>query len=371
MTIKEKVLQLLDNKKIIAVWIIVAFCLGFLIRGGSEQSTPSQKSTPQTAQDTATVTQWTCSMHPQIRRPKPGLCPICAMDLIPVTGSDEDGNGRQIKFSPAAIKLASISVAPVERKYVVHEVRMVGKIEVDESRIATISAWVPGRIERLYIDYTGKIVRKKDHMVSIYSPELLTAQQELLQTLTSYRRGAALVKKAALRRLTAAREKLRLMGLTQRQIKDIENKGQLTETMTIYAPIGGIVLTKHAVEGMYVKTGSPIYTIADLSEVWVKLDAYESDLPWLRYGQEVEFETESYPGEGFTGKIVFIDPVINPKIRTVKVRVNIPNHEGKLKPEMFVRAKVYSKLGVSGKVMDPDFVGKWICPMHPKVIKDE
>jgi len=122
---------------------------------------------------------------------------------------------------------------------------------------------------------------------------------------------------------------------------------------------------------MYVQTGTRIYTIADLSQIWVRLDAYESDLLWLRYGQEVEFTTESYPGEVFKGRISFIDPFLNPKTRTVKVRVNVPNLHGKLKPNMFVRATVRADVAAGGRVMDPKLAGKWICPMHPEVVKDE
>ena len=138
--------------------------------------------------------------------------------------------------------------------------------------------------------------------------------------------------------LGSTREKLRLWGMTEAQIAEVERNNEPSDHMTIYAPMAGIVIQKNLQEGAYVDTGTRIYTIADLNEVWVKLDAYESDLPWLRYGQQVEFATEAYPGEVFTGTIAFIDPVLNPQTRTVKVRVNVPNPSGKLKPDMFVRA---------------------------------
>jgi Cu(I)/Ag(I) efflux system membrane fusion protein len=140
--------------------------------------------------------------------------------------------------------------------------------------------------------------------------------------------------------------------------------------MTIYSPMSGIVVHKNALEGKYVETGTRIYTIADLSRVWALVDAYESDLQWIRYGQEIEFTTESYPGETFKGIIAFIDPLLDPKTRTVKIRVNIENPDGKLKPEMFVRAILKSKLATKGKIIDPDLVGKWISPMHPEIVKD-
>jgi len=135
--------------------------------------------------------------------------------------------------------------------------------------------------------------------------------------------------------------------------------------------MGGVVIHKNATEGMYVNTGTPIYTLADLSHLWIMLDAYESDLPWIRYGQEVEFSTEAYPGQVFKGKISFRDPILNAKTRTVKVRLNVDNPDGKLKPGMFVRGVLRAKVAQGGAVMDPEMAGKWICPMHPSVVKDQ
>jgi len=129
------------------------------------------------------------------------------------------------------------------------------------------------------------------------------------------------------------------------------------------------VVHRNATEGMYVNTGTPIYTVADLSQVWVLLDVYESDLPWIRYGQEVTFSTESGPGETFTGRISFIAPIVDPTTRTVKVRVNVPNRDGILKPDMLIKAVVLARTAVGGKVIDPSLTGKYLCPMHPEIIK--
>ena len=358
---------------IIAVLAVVA--LGYLLLRRVPQA-PVPKTEEQVTPQQATVQMWTCAMHPQIRSPKPGRCPICGMELIPVTsGEAKQGTvgARQLALTPEAIKLAGIEVAPVERKLVSVTIRMVGKIQYDEARLAYITARVPGRLDRLYVDYTGVPIRKGDHVVSIYSPELFSAQEELLQALKAVKdveqSRLSSIKETARQTVDAVREKLRLWGLTKEQIDEIEKSGKSSDHMTIYAPIGGTVIRKDALEGMYVETGMQLYTIADFSTVWAKLDAYESDLAWLKYGQEVEIQTEAYPGDVFKGRIAFIDPVLDAQTRTVKVRVNVPNSDSKLKPEMFVHAQVRSSVAAGGKVLDPKLAGKWMCPMHPEIVK--
>jgi Cu(I)/Ag(I) efflux system membrane fusion protein len=360
----------------IIVLVVAAFVVGYIIRGFPGGREPAGEGRDISQDSPKKQTVWTCSMHPQIRQPGPGKCPLCAMDLIPVESEGVIGSTgeRELVVSEAAAKLMDIQTAAVERKFVTAEVRMVGKIDFDETRVKYITAWVPGRIDRLYVDYTGIAVSEGEHMVYLYSPELLSAQAELLQAAKAAGNikegGSELITRSILGTLEAAREKLRLLGLTQKQIMEIERSGEPVDHLTIYAPIGGVVIHKNATEGMYVETGTKIYTIADLSQLWVKLDAYESDMRWIRYGQEVEFETEAEPGEVFTGTISFIDPVLNAKTRTVKLRVNVENPEGKLKPEMFVRAVVRAKVAQGGRVMDKAMAGKWICSMHPAVVKD-
>ena len=323
------------------------------------------------AAEPATTT-WTCSMHPQFKLPKPGKCPICFMDLIPMAeGSGENDGPRQLRMSPAAMTLAEIQTVPVRRQFVTKPVRMVGRVDYDETRMANISAWVSGRLDRLFVDYTGVTVRKGDHLISLYSPDLIVAQRELLQTWQAYNRVSGEQDKRLVETtLRTTEEKLRLLGLLDEQIAEIKRSGTPSDRLTIYAPTGGIVIQKHANEGAYVETGTKIYTIADLTRVWVYLDAYESDVAWIRYGQEAEFTTESYPGEVFRGLVVFVDPVLDEKTRTVKIRVNVPNDDLRLKPGMFVRALVRSRLAAGGRVFAPSLAGKWISPMHPEVVKD-
>ncbi len=343
--------------------ILLAFFLGWLISNPDSADTNDHS-----GQNHAQETTWTCSMHPQIQQQQPGDCPICGMDLIPVASQKViQSTEYDLVLSEYAQKLANIQVSPVERKFVATNLRMVGKIEYDETRLKYITARVPGRIERMYVDYTGISVREGDHLIEMYSPELISTQQELIQTKKAVEESDSELMK---QNLSSIRERLRLWGLTAKQIEYLEKSENITDQITIYSPVGGIVIQRDGLEGMYVDVGTAIYTIADLSHVWLEMDAYESDLQFIGYGQEVEFNTEAFPGEIFKGKIAFIDPILDEKTRTVKVRVNVDNHEGKLKPGMFTRAIVKSKIGARGNLLNPDLVGKWISPMHPEIVKD-
>ena len=344
---------------------------GFFSHGGEAEAGHGHASAGPTG-PAAADTKWTCSMHPQVLQDEPGLCPICGMDLIPVQASA--GPDGPLELSPAALQAMQIETAPVERQYVKAVIELSGRVAYDETLLSTIPAWIPGRLDKLYVDYTGMAVRKGDHMVEIYSPELLSAQEELLQARRSVDalepNASPMLRDTMQSTYRAAREKLILLGLTEAQVQGILDRGKPIDRLTLYAPTSGIVIERLASEGQYVKTGTPIYRIADLRKVWVKLDAYESDVLWLRLGQTVRFGVRSYPGEIFEGTVNFISPTVDPSSRTVRVRVTADNRDGRLKPDMVVAATVESTVAAGGKVLDPRLEGKWLCPMHPDQVSD-
>lgn len=321
------------------VWALLAaaLILGFII---GNSGGPSGKEKMNASEQTKDVQWWTCSMHPQIKLPEPGQCPICFMDLIPLESeAEEDLGPRELKLSETAAKLAEIQTETVHRGRATAEIRLSGKIVPDERKVKTITAWAEGRLEKLFVDFTGTEVKAGDPLVELYSPELYAAQEELLQALRqadSSESAGVLVE--------AVREKLRQLGLANRQIREVEERGVPSERLTIVSPISGVVIHKNAVEGIYVKRGSRIYTIADLSEVWAVLDAYEKDLVFLSEGQAVSFSAEALPGRTFQSGIRFIDPVLDESTRAVRVRLNVPNPDMQLKPGMFIRAVAEASL---------------------------
>jgi Cu(I)/Ag(I) efflux system membrane fusion protein len=330
--------------------VIAAFLLGLSFRGQPSSNSQSDQ-TNTIAEDIL----WTCSMHPQIQLPEPGSCPLCGMDLIAIESDDnaEETGVATLTLSQSAQKRAEIETIAVRRKDVDHEIRMIGKLEVDETRVRDITAWVSGRIDRLYVDYTGVAIRSGQKLFDLYSPDLYSAQTELLQAIAMVedlgQSDFESTRASADRTVAAARERLGLWGLTQRQIAEIESRGSATDLTTITAPTSGIVLEKNVVEGEYVKTGARVFSIADLSTLWLKLDAYESDLAWLQTAQTVDFETDAFPGEIFSGTVTFVDPVLTERSRTVKVRVNVPNPDGRLVPGLFARATLRTAVDSGGQ----------------------
>lgn len=316
---------------------------------------------PRHATEQASDEVWTCSMHPQVKLPKPGRCPICGMNLIPISQLASE----HVKVE----QRAGLETEAVALRELFKEIQTVGKLDYNEARIAYITARIDGRVDRVFADFTGIQVKKNDHLVEIYSPELYATQAELFRSLEAAEKSPS--DRFAKSNLEAARTKLSLLGILPQQIEEVERTRKETTYLTIYAPIGGVVIEKNIREQQYVTKGDMLYRIAELDPIWLYLDIYESDLAWVRFGQSVDVTVEAYRGETFRGTIVFIDPFLNDQTRTVKVRVNLKNPESKLKPAMYASATIRVRLRPDGMPQPTGLEGKYICPMHPEIVRDE
>jgi Cu(I)/Ag(I) efflux system membrane fusion protein len=300
-------------------------------------SSPAKEEKHDHAAETAKGEVWTCAMHPQIRMDKPGKCPICAMDLIPLSQSGTaEMDQAAVHLTKEAAQLANVLTSIVSRQNPVKEVRLYGKVQTDERLLQNQVSFISGRIEKLLVNFTGEPVRKGQPLALIYSPELVTAQQELLE--------AAKTKQTHPEIYEAAKEKLRQWKLTDSQISTIESSGNVRSTIEVESTTSGIITARRVNNGDYVGQGSVLYEVSDLSRVWILFDAYESDLPFLKNGDKIDFTVQALPGSSFAGTIKFIDPVIDPVNRVAKVRVEIGNPGSKLKPEMFVTGLVNANL---------------------------
>jgi Cu(I)/Ag(I) efflux system membrane fusion protein len=300
-------------------------------------------------------------MHPQIRLTKPGNCPICGMPLIPAS---------QLKSEQERVeRQAGLETEKVAFRTLHKEIRTVGKLDYNERRVKLITARIDGRVDRVYVDFTGIQVKAGDHLVDLYSPNLVSTQEELLLATRREQEGTGAGGMPSL--AASARRRLLLWGITEEQVAELLRTGRARTHLTIYAPIGGVVIEKNVREQQYVKEGDVLYQIAELDPIWLYLDIYEYDLAWIRYGQPVEVAVEAYPGETFHGTVVFIDPFLNDPTRTVKVRVNLKNPDHRLKAAMYASATIHVRLRADGTPQPTGLEGKFICPMHPEVVRDE
>jgi len=314
--------------------VVVGLFLGWLFFHSSGGTKEDHQQTAKVAKKEI----WTCAMHPQIRLDHPGKCPICGMEMILLTqyesGSKIDSDA--IHFSNEAMELANVTTSVVSRQRPVKEVRLYGKVQADERLLQNQVAHVSGRIEKLMVNFTGEPVRKGQLLAMIYSPDLITAQQELLE--------AAKSKQSQPEIYEASKEKLMQWMLTDRQISQIERSGKVKMNFEVYSNTSGIVTAKRVATGDHVSEGSSLFEVANLSSIWVLFDAYESDLPFLKVGNTIAFTIQAMPGVNYSANILFIDPVIDPVNRVAKVRVEINNAGGKLKPEMFANGIVKANL---------------------------
>jgi Cu(I)/Ag(I) efflux system membrane fusion protein len=322
--------NLLNNKvATILVTLIIGGLIGWMIKPGSSESHDEHE---HTSEESGTSL-WTCSMHPQIKLGEPGDCPICGMDLIPASrATTGNSNPMVFEMTPEAVSLAQIHTTQIGGDNAVGELFLTGKIQADERENAAITAKFPGRIEKLFVTFTGEQVKAGQKLATIYSPELLTAQRELLE--------AAKSKTTFPQLYEAAREKLHLWKLTESQIAEIEQKGTVTEQFDIVSDQSGVVAQRNISVGDYVDTGAPLFNVVNLNKLWVLLDAYESDLSQLSIGNEIKFTVAGLPDETFSAKVSFIDPILNANTRAASIRAEISNSGSKLKPEMFVTARI-------------------------------
>ena len=311
---------------------------------------------------------WTCSMHPFIIKDKPGTCPICGMELIkkldsaPAAGAAQTPEQKQqaemlghVSMSANQRIMANVATVEARQQTLNKEINAVGIVQFDQSRQAKVTAWIAGRIDKLHVNTVGAFVAKDKPVAEVYSPDLLATQQEYLLAVKSREQlksspipsisqnGDGLV--------ASARQRLMLFGVKESQIAELEKAGKPTIKLPIYTPLSGIVIEKMVQQGQYVNVGDPLFNIADLSRVWVEIEIYENEFPNIRIGQAVEIRSQSYPGKPFSGRVAFIYPFLDPKTRTVKARVEMPNPGLKLKPDMFVNAII--KIGLGKAIVVP------------------
>ncbi len=328
-----------------AIALVIGLGLGWVFFGGSSPKTSEQTEIAEHDHEGKTI--WTCAMHPQIRMDKPGKCPICGMELIPLEEEKEEeaSSPDEIKMTKSAIALANIETVKVKKGIPEKSVYLLGIVEPDERNIAELTARFGGRIEKLYVNFTGQNVRKGQKLATIYSPELIAAQRELVEAAKFKSTNPAFYK--------SARTKLKLWDLTDAQIDDLENSGKTQHYFELLSPITGTVTKRDVAIGDYVKVGSPMFEVIDLTKVWVMFDAYENDLPWIKMGDEIDFSIQSLPGKFYKAKVKYIDPFIDPKTRVAKVRVELRNPALVLKPEMFAAGILKSEMKKTNDLLIP------------------
>ena len=339
--------------------LITGLLLGWLIFGGSHDHDPHAGHDHEVTTENGEEV-WTCSMHPSVREDGPGSCPICGMDLIPAS-SEEREDDYSMVMTEASMQLANIQTTSVIRERPKRELHLPGRVEIDERRISYVTAHFEGRIQDVEINFTGAPIREGEVMATIYSPELVSAQRELLEAVKVKDRNPSLYESAV--------RKFKLWEFTDEQIQDIVDRGDVMRNMEILSPVDGFVMKRNVVDEQHVMEGSVIYEVANLDHLWVTFDAYEEDLGWLQEGAEIEFRSRSNPGSSYTASVDFIDPTFNPQKRTIRVRADVENVDHSLRPEMIVRGVVHSEM-LEEKLMVPASSVLWTGPRSLVYIKD-
>ncbi len=333
----------------LGIALLAGLGLGYMLfNGGTSHST----STEVHNHSAANPQQWTCSMHPQILQQEPGDCPICGMDLIPAESTASGLAPEQFKITPNALALANIQTSIVEGATTQGATQnLSGKISINEEQIAVQASYYAGRIERLFINYTGQEVQKGQVLATLYAPQLVAAQQELLT--------AAALKETQPQLYRAVRKKLQLWKLTDKEIEAIEVSGKVREYFPIRATVGGTVTALLGAEGDYLKEGQAIARVSNLNTLWANFDAYERQLSQFRVGQKIEIYTSAYPNKKVEGTISFIAPLLNNDTRTATLRATVKNNDKVLKPGMFVSGKITTAPSTTKAVSIPASAVLW------------
>lgn len=326
-----------ENKKI-SLLIVAALLVGVVLGGllfKGEKTSDVQENLPEANPVEEKAEVWTCSMHPQIRKEESGECPICGMELIPLENlGDEEGMSDAVKMSPTAMKLAGVETMKVNTGKATSAIPVNGKISYNEQSAVTQTAHIPGRIERLLVDFTGEKVKKGQVLAIIYSPELVTAQEELLQAKKYEASNPAL--------LQAAKSKLKSWKISDARINRVLQSGKPQTQFSILSQVDGIVTQKYVQEGDYIKQGQKLFDVADLSKLWIQFEVYEKDLSKVSVGDSVQFTVDALSSETFVTKITYLDPYVSDKKRVAYARSEIKNKNNKFKPEMFVKGSIHA-----------------------------
>lgn len=343
------------NYIIAAGILIVGIILGSVFSGSKSDVVRVKDGEHEYIQDPVTKL-WTCAMHPQIKMKAPGNCPICGMKLIPVTDNNNDKKEKvgddEVVLDEDAIQLANVQSTQVVKANSFKEIHLLGRVQPDERKLYSQVSHIPGRIEHLYVNFTGEKVTFGQKIVRIYSPELVTAQKELFEAIKS--------KDIYPQLYTAARNKLKLWKLNDTQIDAIETSGKVKEEIDILSDHNGYVMKRDVELGDYVKEGSILFDIANLSTVWVMFEAYESDIQWIHINDVFNFTIQALPGKEFKGKVTYIDPFVSSATRVAKVRVEVSNPSNILLPEMYATGIVSAKLtNVKDAIMVPKSAVLW------------
>jgi Cu(I)/Ag(I) efflux system membrane fusion protein len=325
-------------------------------KGGSGQGKAS--GTPAQAAGERKIKYWVAPMDPNYRSDKPGKSPM-GMDLVPVY-EDEGGEPGTIRVDPNTIQSIGVRTAPVTVGELKKTIRTVGRIVYDESRIATINSKVSGWIEKLYVDTTGQEVRKGERLIDIYSPDLVSAQQEYLIA----RRHFEQVKdspfpdvvRSAAELLASARKRLEYWDISGTQIEELERTGEVRKTLSLYSPFHGVVVAKAVFDGSKVMTGMELFRIADVSRVWVQADVYEYELPWVKPGAPAVVTLDYLPGRTFRGTVSYVYPYLEGKTRTATARIELVNPGVLLKPDMFAHVELSPRVGGKTVLIPSDAV---------------